>query len=107
MADEKYAKAGIEDFDWEALEDRNIKKEKKNAAPAGELDEKYDNTLKQVAEQEVIEGTVVSKNNREVVVNIGYKSDGIIPVSEFRYNPDLKPGDKVVLRTPCLCGRGK
>lgn len=95
MADEKYAKAGIEDFDWEALEDRNIKKEKKNAAPAGELDEKYDNTLKQVAEQEVIEGTVVSKNNREVVVNIGYKSDGIIPVSEFRYNPDLKPGDKV------------
>ncbi|MDE6308517.1 MAG: S1 RNA-binding domain-containing protein, partial [Bacteroidales bacterium] len=95
MADEKYAKTGIEDFDWDALEDRNIKKEKKNAAPAGELDEKYDNTLKQVAEQEVIEGTVVAKNNREVVVNIGYKSDGIIPVSEFRYNPDLKPGDTV------------
>ncbi|MEG2666600.1 MAG: 30S ribosomal protein S1, partial [Bacteroidales bacterium] len=67
----------------------------KDSSEQNPMDEQYENTLKQIAEQEVIEGTVVAKSNREVVVNIGYKSDGIIPVSEFRYNPDLKPGDKV------------
>lgn len=96
MADEKMVKSGIEDFDWASLENCNIKKEKSSEnQAASELDEKYENTLRQVAEQEVIEGTVISKSSREVVVNIGYKSDGIIPVAEFRYNPDLKPGDKV------------
>ena len=95
---EELAKAGIEDFNWDELEHHKIRKEKENAkqeGPKDPMDEQYGNTLKQIADQEVIEGTVVSKNNREVVVNIGYKSDGIIPVSEFRYNPDLKPGDKV------------
>lgn len=59
------------------------------------LEEIYDKTLSSVVEQEVVEGTVVVYNNREVVVNIGFKSDGVIPLSEFRYNPDLKIGDKV------------
>lgn len=98
MADIKNAKVGIEDFDWNSLQDRNIKKENKkqeSEAAANPLDERYANTLKQIAEQELIEGVVVAKNQREVVVNIGYKSDGVIPVSEFRYVPDLKVGDKV------------
>ncbi len=94
MANE-FAKTGIEEFDWDSLSHRKIKKEKEKDAASNPLDEQYGNTLKQIADQQVIEGFVVSKNNREVVVNIGYKSDGIIPVSEFRYNPDLKPGDKV------------
>lgn len=95
---EELAKAGIEDFNWGELEHHKIKKEKdqqKGEAAADPRDEQYGNSLKQIAEQQVIEGIVVSKNHREVVVNIGYKSDGIIPVSEFRYNPDLKPGDTV------------
>ncbi len=94
MANE-FAKTGIEEFDWDSLSHHQIKKEKEKDANQSPLDEQYGNTLKQIADQQVIEGFVVSKNNREVVVNIGYKSDGIIPVSEFRYNPDLKPGDKV------------
>ncbi|PJF33468.1 MAG: 30S ribosomal protein S1, partial [Phototrophicales bacterium] len=55
----------------------------------------YNNTLNTVTEKEVIEGTVISMNKREVVVDIGYKSDGIVSLNEFRYNPDLKVGDKV------------
>jgi small subunit ribosomal protein S1 len=55
----------------------------------------YDETLKSIGEGEVIDGTVVSMNNREVVVNIGFKSDGVIPAAEVRYNPDLKSGDKI------------
>jgi small subunit ribosomal protein S1 len=55
----------------------------------------YDKTLSTVSENEVVEGVVVSVSKREVVVNIGYKSDGIVNVNEFRYNPELKPGDKV------------
>lgn len=94
MANE-FAKTGIEEFNWDELSHHKIRKEKENEPSRNPLDEQYGNTLKQIADQQVIEGIVVSKNNREVVVNIGYKSDGIIPVSEFRYNPDLKPGDKV------------
>lgn len=60
-----------------------------------ELVNTYDQSLNTVKDKEVIEGTVIALNKREVVVNIGYKSDGIIPMSEFRYNPDLKIGDKV------------
>ena len=60
-----------------------------------ELDKAYDETLNKVADHQVVEGTVISVDKKEVVVNIGYKSDGIIPASEFRYNPDLKIGDKV------------
>ena len=55
----------------------------------------YDQSLNTVKDKEVIEGTVISMNKREVVVNIGYKSDGVISMNEFRYNPDLKVGDTV------------
>ena len=80
-----------EDFDWDAYEnDSVVLNENKE-----ELTQKYAETLSKVGEKEVVEGTVISMNKREVVVNIGYKSDGIIPLNEFRYNPDLKVGDKV------------
>lgn len=59
------------------------------------LENAYDKTLNTVKEKEVIEGTVISMNKREVVVNIGFKSDGVVSMNEFRYNPDLKIGDKV------------
>ncbi len=81
----------LSDFDWNAFENGSTesKETKEN------MTSQYDKTLGSVNENEVVEGTVISINKREVVVNIGYKSDGIIPVSEFRYNPDLKVGDKV------------
>ena len=80
-----------EDFDWDAYEngDTMSSQEKEN------LKSIYDNTLNAIKDKEVVEGTVISINKREVVVNVGYKSDGIVPMSEFRYNPDLKVGDKV------------
>ncbi len=81
----------IEDFNWEAYE----KGDTYTGKSREELTKTYDESLNTVKDQEVVEGTVISINKREVVVNIGYKSDGIIPVSEFRYNPDLKVGDKV------------
>lgn len=77
-------------FDWDAYEKGDDLKSNRS------LDtELYDKTLSQIQDQEVVEGTVVSVNKREVVVNIGYKSDGVIPYAEFRYNPDIKVGDKV------------
>ena len=80
----------LDNFNWDEFE---------NGTPAGvsreELDKAYDETLNKVADRQVVEGTVISVDKKEVVVNIGYKSDGIIPASEFRYNPDLKIGDKV------------
>ena len=60
-----------------------------------ELEKAYDETLNKVSEHQVVDGTVISIDKKEVVVNIGYKSDGVIPASEFRYNPDLKVGDTV------------
>ena len=60
-----------------------------------ELVHTYDESLNTIKDKDVTEGTVIALNKREVVVNIGYKSDGIIPLNEFRYNPDLKVGDKV------------
>ena len=81
----------IEDFNWDAYESgdavTNVSKE--------DLEKAYDSTLNKVNDREVVDGTVIAMNKREVVVNIGYKSDGIIPLSEFRYNPDLKVGDTV------------
>ena len=80
----------LQDFDWEQFENgisANVSKE--------ELDKAYDETLNKVADHQVVDGTVISVDKKEVVVNIGYKSDGIIPASEFRYNPDLKVGDTV------------
>ena len=89
MSEVKYSP--IEDFDWEAYE----KGDTLTSEGRAELTKTYDESLNTVKDQEVVEGTVISINKREVVVNIGYKSDGIIPISEFRYNPDLKVGDKV------------
>jgi small subunit ribosomal protein S1 len=80
------------DFDWDSVgkrQDTYSKSERER------LESIYDETLKSIGEGEVIDGTVVSMNNREVVVNIGFKSDGVIPAAEVRYNPDLKPGDKI------------
>ena len=81
----------IEDFDWEAFEKGETKKNESYEA----LEAAYDKSLGAIKDKEVTEGTVISINKREVVVNIGYKSDGIIPYNEFRYNPDLKVGDTV------------
>ncbi|MBQ4345320.1 MAG: 30S ribosomal protein S1 [Muribaculaceae bacterium] len=81
----------IEDFDWDAYE----KGENQGEKSREELTKTYDESLNSVKDKEVIEGTIIALNKREAVVNIGYKSDGIIPVNEFRYNPDLKVGDVV------------
>ena len=78
------------DFNWDEFENgtqSNLSKE--------ELQKAYDETLNKVSEHQVVEGKVISVDKKEVIVNIGYKSDGIIPASEFRYNPDLKVGDVV------------
>ena len=81
----------LEDFDWDAYEKGETAGEKSRE----EQEQTYDASLNTIKDKDVTEGTVISLNNREVVVNIGYKSDGIIPLNEFRYNPDLKVGDKV------------
>ncbi|MDE6498883.1 MAG: 30S ribosomal protein S1 [Muribaculaceae bacterium] len=81
----------IEDFDWDAFEKGETAGEKTRE----ELTRTYDESLNTVKDNEVIEGTIIALNKREAVVNIGYKSDGIIPMNEFRYNPDLKVGDVV------------
>ena len=81
----------VEDFDWEAYEKGETQGEKTRE----ELTKTYDESLNTVKDKEVIEGTIIALNKREAVVNIGYKSDGIIPVNEFRYNPDIKVGDVV------------
>ena len=81
----------LESFDWDAYvtgdSNASISKEEQLAA--------YSQTLNQINAGEVTEGTVIAMNKREVVVNIGYKSDGIVSMNEFRYNPELKIGDKV------------
>ena len=80
-----------ENFDWNAFEnDLGVYDQDKT-----QITEAYDKTLSNVNVGEVVEGTVTGVNKREVIVNVGYKSEGIIPVSEFRYNPDLKVGDKI------------
>ena len=81
----------IADFDWSAID----KKEEVNSEKVKQMTEQYEQTFKSFTEQEVIEGTIVSISDREAVVNIGFKSDGVIPASELRYNPDFKVGDKI------------
>ena len=81
----------VDNFDWDAYE----KGEVLSDAERKEVVKTYDNSLNNVGDHEVVDGTVIAMNKREVVVNIGYKSDGVIPLSEFRYNPDLKVGDTV------------
>ncbi|WP_286333681.1 30S ribosomal protein S1 [Duncaniella freteri] len=88
---EEVKNSPIEDFDWEAFEKGETKGEKSRE----ELTKTYDESLNTVRDKDVIEGTIISLNKREAVVNIGYKSDGIIPMSEFRYNPEIKVGDVV------------
>ena len=79
----------LQNFDWDAFE--NEAQGKQNEELVG----KYDQTLSAIKDQEVVEGTVMSINKREVVVSVGFKSDGVVPAAEFRYNPELKVGDKV------------
>ncbi len=81
-----------EDFNWEELESQKGGKKSKNWE---ELELKYNETLSTIQDKECVDGYVISMNKREVVINIGYKSDGIVSLNEFRYNPDLKVGDKV------------
>ncbi|NPD45775.1 MULTISPECIES: 30S ribosomal protein S1 [unclassified Lentimicrobium] len=90
---EKKAKPALEeDFNWDAI---GKKQEVYSSDDRNKLEDLYGQTLKSITEHEVIEGSVVAINSREVVVNIGYKSDGLIAASEVRYNPDIKIGDKI------------
>ncbi len=80
------------DFDWAALEDD---KKSISADTREKMEKAYEDTLSSISEKEVLMGTVVGMNKKEVVINIGYKSEGVVPLSEFRYKPDLKLGDQV------------
>ncbi|HCO68782.1 MAG TPA: 30S ribosomal protein S1, partial [Dysgonomonas sp.] len=81
----------IDDFDWDSYEAGETYSGKSKE----ELQETYDQSLSKINDKEVVMGKVTSMNKREVVVNIGYKSDGVVSMNEFRYNPDLKVGDEV------------
>ncbi len=91
MAD-KNATVGNPDFDWNSIGKKN---DNYSSDERTKLDEMYGKSLSTIADAQTMQGTVVSKNSREVVVNIGYKSDGVVSLSEFRYNPDLKVGDSI------------
>jgi len=95
VAKPKAAKAVVAEpaeFDWDALEEEDKGFGGRNKK---DLETLYEKTLTTVQEKEVVEGRVISMNKREVVVDIGYKSDGIVSLNEFRYNPELKPKDLV------------
>ncbi len=85
------AETGVENFDWESYAEEAIY----SPSELKKYEAMYDQTLSTIGENEVMEGTVIAMNKREVVINIGYKSEGVISLNEFRYNPDLKVGDKV------------
>ncbi|MEN9442339.1 MAG: hypothetical protein RLZ33_2416 [Bacteroidota bacterium] len=87
---------GTADFDWDALALDGYSKIQRS-----ELSDKYEVTLTSINEKEVVEGTVVIVTKKEVIINIGYKSEGVVPASEFRYNPDLKAGDTVDVYVEC------
>ncbi len=87
-----FNKESLKDFDWDAI---GKKHEVYSIDERRKLEDTYDQTLRAIQDHEVIEGTVVTMTNREVIVNIGFKSDGVIQINEFRYNPELKIGDKV------------
>lgn len=91
MAD-KNAQVGNPDFDWNTIGKKNSNY---SSDERTKLDEMYGKSLSTITDAQTMQGTVVAKNAREVVVNIGYKSDGVVALSEFRYNPDLKVGDSV------------
>ncbi|MBQ8703568.1 MAG: 30S ribosomal protein S1 [Bacteroidales bacterium] len=82
----------LADFDWNAVDEKAGKIKQQET---GEKNDAYEKSFNAFTEQEVIEGTIVAITDREVVVNVGAKSDGVIPISEVRYNPDLKAGDKI------------
>lgn len=84
------ASISVDKFNWEDFESDNVYDADKSV-----IESRYSDTLSKVVENDVVEGTVVAYNKREVIVNIGYKSEGVISINEFRYNPDLKVGDKV------------
>jgi len=84
--------AGFDDFDWAVINNKHDDYKPEDRKKFSDL---YDQTLSTVAENECIDGTVISMNKREVVINIGYKSEGVVSLNEFRYNPELKPGDVV------------
>lgn len=84
------ASVPVDQFDWDSFEKDSVYDEDKS-----KIEESYNQTLSKVVENEVVEGVVMAVNKREVLVNIGYKSEGVINISEFRYNPDIKPGDVV------------
>jgi len=90
MAKKEQISEGLADFDWEAVALGGYTNTKRE-----EYSKMYDETLNSIAEKEVVKGTVVAVTKKEVVINLGYKSEGIIPINEFRYNPDLKVGDEV------------
>ena len=89
---ETTATTALPDFDWNAIGKKQDIYSKEEVA---QLDALYSGTLKSITDHELIEGVVVARNSKEVVININFKSDGVVPLSEFRYNPDLKIGDKV------------
>lgn len=80
-----------EDFNWEEFEAGSVQA----AVSRQEQEAAYDKTLNTIREKEVVMGTVTAINKREVVINVGYKSEGVVPATEFRYNPELKVGDEV------------
>ncbi|MBI1838017.1 MAG: 30S ribosomal protein S1 [Flavobacteriia bacterium] len=90
MAETKITGQGIAGFDWDALALDGY-----SLVQRSEYSDRYEKTLTSINEKEVVEGTVIAITKREVVINIGYKSEGVVPVGEFRYNPELKVGDKV------------
>ena len=88
----KKEEVSLENFNWDTYNNKNnnYSEDERKAMEA-----MYDKTLSTIVENEIVDGTVIAMNKREVVINIGYKSEGIVSMNEFRYNPDLKPGDKV------------
>ncbi len=86
-----HGSATAEEFDWDRFEDEELR----NSPKYKEYESLYDETLSTVAVDEVVMGTVIQMNSREVVINIGYKSEGVVSLNEFRYNPNLKVGDRV------------
>jgi small subunit ribosomal protein S1 len=95
MAKEKTTQ-GIAEFDWDILALDGYTQVQRS-----EMSDKYEKTLTSITEKEVIEGTVVVLNKKEVIINIGYKSEGVVAASEFRYNSDLKVGDTVDVYVEC------
>lgn len=87
---------GSADFDWDALALDGYTQIQRS-----ELSDRYANTLTSINEKEVIEGTVIAVTKKEVIINVGYKSEGVVPASEFRYNPELKAGDTVDVFVEC------